>query len=96
MIPSPTLAICKSIARWRLKRPIHRTIQTAFDTLEPFDQAVFYGHRIQSLSYRQLAEMHRVTVDEIMQAMMRALAVISSALDEKHPSWWQLLDPNSQ
>lgn len=87
-MPSPILAIHKSIARWRLKREIRRTIQAAFDTLEPFDQAVFYGHRIQNLSYRKLAKIHGVTIDEILQAMLRSLAVISSALDEKHPSRW--------
>ncbi len=92
MIPSPFLAICKFIARWRLKRGIHRTIQAAFDTLDPLEQAVFYGHRIQNLSYRQLTEIQGVTVHEIM----RSFTAISCVLDEKHLNRWQLQNPNLQ
>lgn len=89
-------AMRKARARRRLKRGVKCTIQSAFEELELFDQQVFYGHRIKGLSYRELAEMHGVSVEDIMQAMIRSLSVISCALDEKHPNRWQLLDPNLQ
>ena len=89
-------AVYTALARRRLQQSVRRTIQAAFDELDPFDQKVFYGHRITGLNYRELAEMHGVSVEDIMQAMIRSLATISFALDEKHPDRWQLLDPNLQ
>lgn len=89
-------AVCIAFAQRRLRQSVNRTIQAAFDELDPFDQKIFYGHRIVGLSYRELAEMHGVSIDDIMQTMMRSLTAISCALDEKHPNRLQLLDPNLQ
>lgn len=74
-----------SRARGRLLRLYERAI----DRLDEFDRRVFLGHRIEELSYRQLAERHGVSIHEIEQAMIRSLRVIVQTVDRKNRRRWQ-------
>ena len=47
------------------------------------------GHRVEELSYRELAERHGVSVAEVEQAMFRSLRVIAQSIDGKSRRWWQ-------
>ena len=40
-------------------------------------RAIFLGHRVEKLSFRELAERHGVSVAEIERAMIRSLRVIA-------------------
>ncbi len=54
-----------------------------------FDRRFFLGHRVEELSYRQLAEQQGASVHEIEQAMIRSLRVIAQAVDRKNRRRWQ-------
>ena len=68
----------------RARRRLLRLYERAVDRLDEFDRRVFLGHRVEELSYRQLAERHGVSVDEIEQAMIRSLRIIAQMVDKKN------------
>ncbi len=71
------------------KRRLLRLYERAVDRLDEFDRRVFLGHRVEELTYRQLAERHGVSVHEIEQAMIRSLRVIAQTVDRKNRRRWQ-------
>ncbi len=71
------------------RRRLLRLYERAIDRLNEFDRRVFLGHRVEELSYRQLAERHGVSVHEIEQAMIRSLRVIAQTVDRKNRRRWQ-------
>lgn len=73
----------------RARRHLLRQYERAVDRVDEADRAIFLGHRVEELSYRQLAERHGVSVAEVEQAMIRSLRVISQSLDRKNRRWWQ-------
>lgn len=68
----------------RARRRLLRLYERAVDRLDEFDRRVFLGHRVEELSYRQLAERHGVSVHEIEQAMIRSLRIIAQMVDKKN------------
>ncbi|MGN6596873.1 sigma factor-like helix-turn-helix DNA-binding protein [Sphingopyxis terrae] len=50
---------------------------------------MFLGHRVEGLTYRQLAERHGVSVAEVEQAIIRGLRIIAHSDDRKNRRWWQ-------
>lgn len=74
-----------TLARHRLLRIYERAV----DRLDEFDRRVFLGHRVEELTYRQLAERHGVSVHEIEQAMIRSLRLIAQTVDKKNRRRWQ-------
>lgn len=68
----------------RARRRLLRLYERAVDRLDEFDRRVFLGHRVEELSYRQLAEQNGVSVHEIEQAMIRSLRVIAQKVDRKN------------
>ena len=73
----------------RARRQLLRLYERAVDRLDEFDRRVFLGHRVEELSYRQLAKRHGVSVHEIEQAMIRSLRVIAQTVDRKNRRRWQ-------
>ena len=73
----------------RARRRLLRLYESAVDRLDEFDRRVFLGHRVEELSYRQLAERHGVSVAEVEEAMIRSLRVIAQSIDRKNRRWWQ-------
>ena len=73
----------------RAKRHLLRQYERAVDRIEERDRAIFLGHRVEELSYRQLAERHGVSVAEVEEAMIRSLRVIAQTVDGKNRRWWQ-------
>lgn len=74
---------------FRARGRLLRLCERAIDRLDEFDRRVFLGHRVEELSYRQLAERHGVSVHEIEQAMIRSLRVIVQTVDRKNRRRWQ-------
>ena len=68
----------------RARRGLLRLYERAVDRMDEFDRRVFLGHRVEELSYRQLAERHGVSVHEIEEAMIRSLRVIAQTVDRKN------------
>ncbi len=73
----------------RARRHLLCQYERAVDRIGTEDRAIFLGHRVEELSYRELAERHGVTVAEVEQAMIRSLRVIAQSVDGKNRSWWQ-------
>ncbi|WP_033073298.1 sigma factor-like helix-turn-helix DNA-binding protein [Sphingopyxis sp. MWB1] len=73
----------------RARRHLLRRYERAVDQIDEADRAISLGHRVEELSYRQLAERHGVSVPEVEQAMIRSLRVIAQAFDGKNRRWWQ-------
>lgn len=73
----------------RARRGLLRFYERAVDRLDDFDRRVFLGHRVEELSYRELAERHGVSVHEIEQAMIRSLRFVAQTVDRKNRRRWQ-------
>lgn len=73
----------------RARRHLLRQYERAVDRIDEADRAIFLGHRVEELSYRQLAERHDVSVAEVEEAMIRSLRVIAQSVDRKNRRWWQ-------
>lgn len=73
----------------RARRSLLRLYERAVDRMDEFDRRVFLGHRVEELSYRQLAERHGVSVHDIEQAMIRSLRVIAQTVDRRNRRRWQ-------
>lgn len=73
----------------RARRHLLRTYERAVDRIDEADRAIFLGHRVEELSYRQLAERHGVSVGEVEDAMIRSLRVIAHSVERKNRRWWQ-------
>ena len=73
----------------RARRYLLRQYERAVDRIDEEDRAIFLGHRVEELSYRELAERHGVSVAEVEQAMFRSLRVIAQSIDGKSRRWWQ-------
>ena len=73
----------------RARRHLLRQYERAVDRIDEEDRAIFLGHRVEELSYRQLSERHGVSVAEVEQAMIRSLRVIAQAVDGKNRRWWK-------
>ncbi|WOF41730.1 RNA polymerase subunit sigma [Sphingopyxis indica] len=73
----------------RARRYLLRQYERAVDRIDAADRAIFLGHRVEELSYRQLAERHGVSVAEVEEAMIRSLRVIAQSVDRKNRRWWQ-------
>ena len=73
----------------RARRYLLRQYERAVDRIDEQDRAIFLDHRVEELSYRQLAERHGICVAEFEQAMIRSLRVIAHSVDGKNRRWWQ-------
>lgn len=73
----------------RARRHLLRQYERAVDRIDEADRAIFLGHRVEELSYRQLAERHGVSIAEVEDAMIRSLRVIAHSVEGKNRRWWQ-------
>jgi len=73
----------------RARRHLLRQYERAVDRIDEEDRAIFLGHRVEELSYRQLAERHGISIAEVEEAMIRSLRVIALSVDRKNRRWWQ-------
>jgi RNA polymerase sigma-70 factor (ECF subfamily) len=73
----------------RARRYLLRQYERAVDRIDEEDRAIFLGHRVEELSYRQLAERHGVSIAEVEEAMIRSLRVIARSVEGKNRKRWQ-------
>jgi len=70
--------------RRRLRRYEH-----AVDRMTPIQRAIFLGHVVHDLTYRELAERHDISLIEVECHMWRSLSVLDDEPEQKNRSWWQ-------
>jgi RNA polymerase sigma factor (sigma-70 family) len=66
-------------------------LEAAFAKLPPFTQSVFLAHRLDDLSYAEIATITGASVRRIEREMARALVAIDRALSEqpRRSKWWR-------
>ena len=73
----------------RTERRRLRKFERAVERMEPLDREIFLGIRVDELSYRQLANKHGMTLQQVEQHFANALFVLMQMPTEKPPDWWQ-------
>jgi DNA-directed RNA polymerase specialized sigma24 family protein len=63
-----------------------RIARRAIRRMEPFDRTIFLAIRFENASYEELAERHRMAIQEIEKAFARAIHVL---ITTPPPPWWQ-------
>jgi RNA polymerase sigma factor (sigma-70 family) len=66
-------------------------LEAAFAKLPPFTRSVFLAHRLDDLSYAEIATITGVSVRRIEREMARAIVAIDRALSElpRRRKWWR-------
>ncbi|MES2136667.1 MAG: sigma-70 region 4 domain-containing protein [Pseudomonadota bacterium] len=66
-------------------------LEAAFAKLPPFTRNVFLAHRLDDLSYTEIATIAGVSVRRIEREMARAIVAIDRALSEQptRSQWWR-------
>lgn len=71
-----------------------KQIRAAFATLRPFTQKVFWAHRIDDLSYGEIAKRYGIGLREVEREIARAIYGIDrvlAAMDRQPRKRWRLL-----
>lgn len=66
-----------------------RRYERAVDRMMPMQRAIFLGHVVEDRTYRELADIHDISIIEVECHMWRALAQVDDYPTEKNHSWWQ-------
>lgn len=66
-----------------------RRYERAVDRMTPMQRAIFLGHVVDGLSYRELAETYGIGVVEVERHLWRALGIIAEVPEERIQYWWQ-------
>ena len=66
-----------------------RRYERAVDRMMPMQRAIFLGHVVEDRTYRELADIHDISIIEVECHMWRALAQVDDYSTEKNHSWWQ-------
>lgn len=65
-------------------RELLRRLDHAVDCMQRLDRWVFLCHRVDDLSYREIAARGRISVQQVEQSMMRALTVLCDKMDDNY------------
>jgi RNA polymerase sigma-70 factor (ECF subfamily) len=70
---------------------LRKRYRAAFATLPRFTQKVFWAHRIEDLSYPEIARRYGIRIREVEREIARAIYGIDRALHEqpKRHRWWR-------
>jgi RNA polymerase sigma-70 factor (ECF subfamily) len=72
-------------------KPTLEELEAAILTLRPHDREIFLAHRLDHLSYRQMAEITGLSIHQIEKSMAHAIGDLHRALRSKVPRrrrWW--------
>ncbi|MGN6850081.1 MAG: RNA polymerase sigma factor [Sphingomicrobium sp.] len=74
-----------------LSEELRQRMQGEFNKLPLLTRQVFLAHRIDELSYTEVAAYTGISVCRVEQEMVRALLCIDRALSEppRHRKWWR-------
>lgn len=64
-------------------------LEAAFARLPPFTRSMFLAHRLDDLSYAEIATITDVSVRRIEREMVRAIVAIDRALQPRRRKWWR-------
>lgn len=70
---------------------VRERLEAAFAKLPPFTQNVFLAHRLDDLSYAEIAAITGASVRRVEREMMRAIVAIDRAFSDqpRHRKWWR-------
>lgn len=63
--------------------------EAALETLPRFTREVFLAHRVDDLSYPEIARVTGTSVKRVQREMVRALFGLSRAMDGRPLRWWE-------
>lgn len=66
-----------------------KKLEAAFAKLPPFTRSVFLAHRLDDLSYAEIATITGVSIRRIEREMARAIVAIDRALQPRPRKWWR-------
>ncbi len=72
-------------------KPTIKQLEAAMLTLRARDREIFLAHRLDNMSYRQMAEITGLPVKQIQRAMSRAIGDLDRALcgqPRQRRRWW--------
>lgn len=64
-------------------------LETALETLPRFTREVFLAHRVDDLSYAEIAKATGTSVKRVQREMARALFGLCRAMDGRPLRWWE-------
>lgn len=74
-----------------------RRMEQALDWMNSRDRRIFLMHRVDDLSHHEIAEICRVSKEQVVQSMIRALAHLDAVLYNGFVppmrKWWQFWKP---
>jgi DNA-directed RNA polymerase specialized sigma24 family protein len=74
-----------------------RRMEEVVETMNRRDRRIFLMHRVDDLSYREIARICHISTAKVEQAMFRALTHMSQIWDEDYIApvrkWWQFWSP---
>jgi len=68
---------------------IRERMERAMRTLPRRTREVFLAHRVDDMSYREIAERTGLSVREVERHMTRAIIAIDRVLDKSPVRWWE-------
>lgn len=70
---------------------LRKRYRAAFAALPRFTQKIFWAHRIDDLSYPEIAKRYGIGIREVERQIARAIYRIDRALNEQPPRgrWWR-------
>ncbi len=74
-------------------KPTIEQLEAAMLTLRPRDREIFLAHRLDNMSYRQMAEITGLSIRQVQKRMARAMLDFDRALSgqpRQRRRWWWL------
>ena len=68
---------------------IRRRLERAMRTVPRTTREVFLAHRLEDMSYREIAERYGLSVREVERHIARAIIAMDRALDGPPLRWWE-------
>ena len=66
-----------------------KRLEDAVAKLPPLTREVFLAHRVQTLSYEQIAERNGLTVRGVERHIASAICQLDKLLDARKARWWE-------
>jgi RNA polymerase sigma factor (sigma-70 family) len=68
---------------------LHRRLNEAAGNLPPLQREIFMAHRLDNLSYVEIARRAGLTVRQVERHMAKAIYKLAKQMDGRRLSWWE-------
>ncbi|MFN3727720.1 MAG: sigma-70 family RNA polymerase sigma factor [Allosphingosinicella sp.] len=66
-----------------------RRLEEAVGNIPRLQREIFMAHRLDDMSYRQIADRTGLTVRQVERHMAKAIYKLSKQMDGRRLSWWE-------